>query len=95
MIPRVVPGLPVLMVLGDQLRKARAAQNGQRSTEMDRMGSDTATWTPWPALQVPMVGSDMGGYVWTQPRPHRGAIERPSPREVARPRGSNSGRQAA
>lgn len=95
MIPRVAPGLPVLMVLGDQLRKAHAARNGQRSTETDGMGRDTARWTPLPAHQVPMVGSDLDGYVWTPPRSPRGAIDRPSLGEVARPRGSIPGRHAA
>ena len=92
MIPRATPGLPVLMVLGNELRKARAAQNGHRLGEAHGIGpAATERGSP----QVAVVGRDPAGYVWTPPRPPRGAIDRPFFEAVTRPRGTSPGRQAA
>jgi hypothetical protein len=60
------------MVLGEELKKARAAQDGHGSTGIVRLGRGTATGIP-----LPVTGRNPEGYVWTDPRPPRGSIDRP------------------
>ena len=92
MIARATPGLPVLMVLGNELRNARTAQNGHRSGQAHGIGPAVETWTP---PRVSVDGGDPAGYVWTPPRAPTGAIDRPFLEEVTLAGGTNPGRQAA
>jgi hypothetical protein len=89
MIPRVVPRLPLLMVLGDELRKARVAQGDHRSTRTEGLEGDMAK------IERPVAGSDLEGYVRTIPQASRGTIDRPSPGYVDRHTAISRGRRVA
>ena len=92
MIPRVRPALPFLMVLGDQLRKARAAQDGHPSVTGDGVERDMANWA---SHQGPAVERDLDGPFWIPSRARTDTTDRPPLAEMGEPRSFNPARPAA
>ncbi|MGH2721687.1 MAG: hypothetical protein ACRDJO_08795 [Actinomycetota bacterium] len=68
MIPRVTPQLPFLLVLGDELRRARAARQDPGSRPGDPTDGDRAAWVR-PITQAGAEAHGDASYVFTPANP--------------------------